>query len=93
VDGMPSFDVTPADLYAAASTLGAVDGELGCPTLAPGDLGSPELEAALGRLYKGTDDVARAMSEAVNRASVNTASGADSYTRTDRGAMPHGMVR
>jgi hypothetical protein len=87
---MAGFDVTPADLHAAASTLGAVDAELGCPTLAPGDLGSPELEAALRGLYGATDRVAQTMAQAVSHASANTSAGAESYVTTDHGAMPYG---
>jgi hypothetical protein len=87
---MSGFDVTPGDLQAAAGTLGSVQGELGCPTLAPGDLGSPELEGALSRLYSDTDRVARAMSEAVSRASTSAAAGASAYVQSDLGAMPGG---
>ena len=90
---MAGFDVTPADLHAAAGTLGAVDADLGCPTLAPGDLGSPELEAALGRLYAATDRVAQTMASAVSHASANTSAGANSYVTTDQGAMPFGGPR
>jgi hypothetical protein len=87
---MQGFDVTPADLHAAAGTLGAVDAELGCPTLAPGDLGSPELEAALGRIYAATDQVAQTMARAVSHAATNTSAGADQYVSTDHGAIPFG---
>jgi hypothetical protein len=90
---MPGFDVTPGDLHAAASTLGAVDAELGCPALAPGDLGSPELEAALARLYASTERVAQTMAQAVSHASANTSAGAQSYLSTDLGAMPFGGPR
>jgi hypothetical protein len=87
---MGRFEVTPGELEAAAGTLGSVGAELGCPTLAPGDLGSPELEAALGQLYAATNRVAGAMSEAVSQASTNTAAGAGAYVGADVGAMPGG---
>lgn len=87
---MGSFEVTPGELEAAATTLGAVEGELACPTLGPGDLGSPELEAAMGAFYGAASRVAMAMGEAVSHSSAALTSGAALYVTTDAGAMPAG---
>ena len=85
---MPGFEVTPQELTGAAATLGSVQAELGCPTLGPGDLGSPELEAAMGAFYVSANKVAMALGDAVAHASSSVAAGATAYEVTDAGAMP-----
>lgn len=87
---MSSFEVTPWELEAAAATLGSVQGELGCPSLGAGELGSPELEAAMASFYGAANRVALAMGEAVSASSAAVAVGAAAYTATDLGAMPAG---
>jgi hypothetical protein len=87
---MSGFAVTPGELEAASATLGSVQGELACPTLAPGDLGSPELEAAMSAFYSAASRVAVAMGEAVTHSSAALSSGAALYVTTDAGAMPAG---
>jgi len=84
------FEVTPGELTAAASTLGSVQGELGCPRLGPGDLGSPELEAAMASFYASANGVAMALGDAVSHASASLTAGASAYEVTDAGAMPAG---
>ena len=85
---MSGFEVTPGELTGASATLGSVGGELGCPRLGPGDLGSPELEAAMSSFYASTNSVAMAMGDAVAQASANLTAAASAYEVTDLGAMP-----
>jgi hypothetical protein len=85
---MSGFEVTPAELTGAAATLGSVGGELGCPRLGPGDLGSPELEAAMSSFYASANGVAMAMGDAISQASTNLTAAASAYEVTDHGAMP-----
>ena len=87
---MSGFEVTPGELEAAAATLGSVQGELGCPSLGAGDLGSAELEAAMTSFYAATNRIALAMGEAVSASSFALAVGAAAYAATDLGAMPAG---
>jgi hypothetical protein len=87
---MGGFAVIPGELEAAAATLGSVQGELGCPRLGAGDLGSPELEAAMASFYAAANRVALAMGEAVSASSTALVVGAAAYTATDLGAMPVG---
>jgi hypothetical protein len=87
---MSGFAVTPEELQAASATLGSVQGELGCPTLGPGDLGSPELEAAMSAFYGAASRVAIAMGEAVSHSSAALTTAAALYVTTDAGAMPAG---
>jgi hypothetical protein len=87
---MGGFDVLPAELEAASATLGSVQGELACPTLGAGDLGSPELEAAMAAFYRAASQVATAMGEAVGHSSAALSSGAALYVTTDAGALPAG---
>jgi hypothetical protein len=87
---MSGFEVTPSELTGAAATLGSVQGELGCPTLGPGDLGSPELEAAMTSFYSSANGVAMALADAVSQASANVGAGAAAYETTDAGAMRAG---
>lgn len=49
---MEGFEVSPAELEGAASTLGGVEGSLGCPSRAGGELGSAELEAAVAAAFE-----------------------------------------
>jgi hypothetical protein len=84
------FEVTPEELTGAAATLGAVQGEVGCPRLGPGDLGSPELEAAMASLYASVNDVAMALGDAVSHASVSVGAAASAYATTDAAAMGPG---
>jgi hypothetical protein len=84
------FEVTPGELAGAAATLGSVQGELGCPRLGPGDLGSPALEAAMASFYASANGVAMALGDAVGHASANLAASASAYEITDAGAMPAG---
>ena len=85
---MPGFSVTPEELQSAASTLGAVDATFNCPTVGAGDLGSPELEAAVERFNADAGRLARAMSQAVQAAGANVAAASYAYVVTDAGAMP-----
>ncbi len=87
---MGGFDVIPGELEAASATLGSVQGELACPTLGAGDLGSPELEAAMAEFYRAASGVAIAMGEAVGHSSAALSGGAALYVSTDAGAMPAG---
>jgi hypothetical protein len=87
---MGGFEVIPGELEAAAVTLGSVQGELACPTLGPGDLGCPELEAAMSGFYSAASRVATAMGEAVSHSSAALSSSAALYVTTDAGAMPAG---
>jgi hypothetical protein len=87
---MSGFEVTPGELTGAAATLGSVQGELGCPSLGPGDLGSPELEAAMSSFYASASNVAVAMGDAIGQASANLTTAASAYVSTDAGAMPAG---
>ena len=84
--------VDPADLHAAAGTLGAARGELGCgaavsPTAA---LGTGTLEAALDVLAARLDFLASAMSEAVGDTQRKVGAGAELYVHTDANSMPAG---
>jgi len=87
---MSSFAVTPGELQAASATLGSVQGELACPALGPGDLGSPELEAAMSGFYVAASRVGIAMGEAVSHSSAALTAAAALYATTDAGAMPTG---
>jgi hypothetical protein len=84
------FEVTPGELAGAAATLGSVQGELGCPRLGPGDLGSPELEAAMASFYASASNVAMALGDAVGQASASVGAGATAYETTDAAAMRAG---
>jgi hypothetical protein len=68
---MERFEVSPPELEGAASTLGGVQGSLGCPSRANGELGSPELGGAVGAAFEAADGVALAMAEALAGASRN----------------------
>jgi hypothetical protein len=81
------FQVTPGELTGAAATLGSVQAELGCPRLGAGDLGSPELEAAMASFYASANSVAMALGDAVQHASTNLMTGASAYETTDASAM------
>ncbi len=87
---MAGFEVSPPELEGAAVTLGGVEATFGCPSRAIGELGSPDLEGALGDLYRTLDQVALAMGEAIGQASHNLTAGASAYVRTDDQAMPSG---
>jgi hypothetical protein len=82
------FAVTPAELEGAAGTLGGVQAEFACPGTGAGDLGSPELEAAVQDFNASAGRLAQAMGQAVQAASVNVALAASLYTATDLGVMP-----
>ncbi len=84
--------VDPADLRAAAGSLGAARGEVGggaavSPT---GALGTGELEAALDVLAARLDFLAAAMGEAVGDTERKVGAGADLYVHTDNSSMPAG---
>jgi len=49
---MERFAVSPPELEGAAGTLGRVEGSLGCPSRAGGELGSAELESAVGAAFE-----------------------------------------
>ncbi len=87
---MSRFEVSPAELEGAARTLGSVEGSLGRPSSAAGELGSAELETAVAGLFQAADQVALAMGHAVAQASQNASAAAGAYTRTDAQAMPSG---
>ena len=87
---MPGFEVTPEELVGAASTLGAVDATLNCPTVGSGDLGSPELEAAVDRFNAEAGKFAPVMFEAISVAGANAAAAAYAYVVTDTTSMPGG---
>jgi hypothetical protein len=87
---LAGFEVTPDELTGAAATLGAVQGEVGCPRMGPGDLGSPELEAAMASFYASVNDVAMALGDAVSQASTSLGVGASAYETTDAAAMGGG---
>ena len=87
---MGRFAVSPAELEGAAHTLGGVEGSLGCPTRAVGELGSPELEGAVADLFHAADGVALAMAQAVGHVSRNVSAAASAYERTDAEAMRPG---
>jgi hypothetical protein len=85
---LSGFSVTPEELHSAASTLGAVDATFACPTVGAGDLGSPELEAAVERFNAQAARLSQAMSQAVQAARANVAAAGYTYWVTDAAAMP-----
>jgi hypothetical protein len=87
---MSRFAVTPSELDAAAATLGGVDAVFRCPRAGPGDLGSPELEAAVEEFNAAAVRLAEAMGQAVQAAGTNLAAAAAAYVAADMGAMPGG---
>jgi hypothetical protein len=87
---MSRFSVTPDELDAAAATLGGVDAVFRCPRAGPGDLGSPELEAAVAEFNAAALRLADAMGHAIQTAGMNAAAGAGAYVTTDEAAMPGG---
>jgi hypothetical protein len=84
------FSVSPAELEGAASTLGGVDAVFTCPAAGPGDLGSPELEAAVQEFNEAAARLAQAMGQAIQAAGANVAAAAVAYAVTDARAMPGG---
>lgn len=83
---MGSITVTAEELIGAAGTLRSVHADLSAASGAHacGDLGSPELQAALSTLTDAVNQVAAALDGAVTDAA------ADAYTRTDNSSMGGG---
>lgn len=67
-----------------------VDAVFTCPAAGPGDLGSPELEAAVQEFNEAAARLAQAMGEAIQAAGANAAAAAVAYVVTEAGAMPRG---
>jgi hypothetical protein len=87
------FTVSPSELLAAASTLQGVAGELaeggsGVGSLGAGDLGSPELAAALAELCEKADSVASALTGAVTTAGVKAGLASEDYGQADALSFP-----
>jgi hypothetical protein len=87
------FTVTPAELLAAAGTLQGVAGEFaeggsGVGSLGAGDLGSPELAAALAEFCERADAVASALTGAVTTAGVKAGLASEDYGRADALSFP-----
>ena len=80
---MERFAVSPSELEGAAGTLGRVEGSLGCPTRAGAELGSAELEGAVGAAFEAADGVALAMADALAGAARNVSANASSYAATE----------
>jgi hypothetical protein len=85
--------VTPAELHGAAGTLRAALAELdgvgkGAGSLGSGDLGSPELAAALSAFCDRAGAVAAAMNAVIDVTAVDTDSAGERYTTTDATAVP-----
>lgn len=80
---MERFEVSPAELEDAAGTLGRVESSLGCPTRALGELGSPELEAAVGEAFEAADMVALAMADALAAAAAGVSANGRRYAGTE----------
>lgn len=89
---MGSITVLAQELIGAAGTLRSVRADLAGTSAAgaSGDLGCPELEAALSTLAGAVDRVAAALDGAVVAAALNTDAAADAYTRTDTSSMGGG---
>jgi hypothetical protein len=87
-----SITVTAEELIGAAGTLRSVHADLSAASGAHacGDLGSPELQAALSTLTDAVNQVAAALDGAVVAAALNTDAAADAYTRTDNSSMGGG---
>ncbi len=87
-----TISVEPADLHAAAGSLGAARGELGCgAAVSPvGAMGTGELESALDVLAARLDFLTAAMGEALRDAQRKVGTGAELYVATDESVMPRG---
>ena len=90
---MGNFTVSPGELLAAAATLQGVAGEFaeggtGVGALGAGDLGSPELAAALADFCERADAVAAALTGAVTTAGVKAGLASDDYVRADTLSIP-----
>jgi hypothetical protein len=90
---MDRFTVSPGELLAAASTLSGVAGELaegggGVGSLGTGDLGSPELAAALAEFCERADAVAAALTGAVTTAGRRVGLASEDYVRVDALSFP-----
>jgi hypothetical protein len=83
---MERFEVSPPELEGAASTLGSVQGSLGCPSRANAELGSAELQSAVAGAFEAADGVALAMAEALAGASRNAWATASRYAGTEAAA-------
>ncbi len=92
--GGSSFQVQPAELDSAASTLRTVIGELsgrngtGVGALGVGDLGYGDLTSAVHDMCSKAGDVATTMAAAVDAAGQRTSSAAGAYAQTDQNAIP-----
>jgi hypothetical protein len=86
---MGSITVSAEELIGAAGTLQSVQADLSAASGAHacGDLGSPELQAALSTLTEAVTQVAAALDGAVVAAALNTDAAADAYTVVDATAM------
>jgi hypothetical protein len=84
--------VSPQELIGAAGTLRSVQADLSAASGAHacGDLGSPELQAALSNLTEAVTQVAAALDGAVVAAALNTDAAANAYTLVDSTAMGGG---
>lgn len=96
---MSTLDVTPSELHAAGATLRRVRSELstsngvGAGGLSAGDVGYPDLQAAVGDFCQMASATATALGEAVDLAGQNTSAGASAYENTESvnagmGGMP-----
>jgi hypothetical protein len=91
--GGGGITVTPAELHGAAGTLRAALAELdgagkGTGSLGAGDLGSPELAAAVADFCDRAGAVAAAMNAVVDMTASNTDAAGERYTTTDATAIP-----
>jgi hypothetical protein len=90
---MGRLTVSPGELLAAASTLRGVEGELaegggGVGALGAGDVGSPELAAALADFCERADAVAAALTGAVTTAGNKAGVASEDYLRADTLSIP-----
>ncbi len=85
--------MAPAELHGAAGTLRAALAELdgtgsGAGSLGAGDLGSPELAAAVADFCDRAGAVAAAMNAVIDVTASNTDAAGGLYTTTDATAIP-----
>jgi hypothetical protein len=91
---MSGFSTTPAELYAASSSLGAAGSELvgGRAGGIGGGTGAGALDAALSQAAARAALTAKLLSAAATVSARNLAAAAEAYEVTDSGAMPPGRV-
>lgn len=93
---MSSIEVTPADLAAAAASLQRAGGDVSTVGVrsmrgtGSGDLGSPELEAAVADLCNSSFGVVVALWNSVNMTGANLAATAAAYDAVDSRSMRYG---